>query len=90
MVWELGGRLVLEIIDVRRSDQLMLSSYIGAWLSGECAVLRRRGSAPAARAPATATGLYTLTWAPALLVLLALTGGLTAAAFAVFRRRDLI
>ena len=31
-----------------------------------------------------------MSWVPSLLVLLALTGGLTAAAFAVFRRRDLI
>ncbi|MGC4747243.1 ABC transporter permease subunit [Micromonospora sp. DT201] len=29
VVWELGGRLVLEIVDARRPDQLMLSSHIG-------------------------------------------------------------
>ena len=42
VVWELGARLVLEIIDARRPDQLMLSSYIGAWLTGEAQFLDPR------------------------------------------------
>ncbi|GLZ57827.1 MULTISPECIES: ABC transporter permease subunit [Micromonospora] len=89
VVWELGGRLVLQIIDARRPDRLMLSSYIGAWLSGESRFFDPQLCAGTA-GTGYCSGLYTLTWAPALLVLLALTGGLTAAAFAVFRRRDLI
>lgn len=89
VLWELGGRLVLEIVDARRPDQLMLSSHISAWLSG-----RTRFYDPQVCAGSTGTGycesFYSLNWPTALLVLLVLTGGLTAAAFAVFRRRDLI
>ncbi|WP_410820616.1 ABC transporter permease subunit [Micromonospora sp. 050-3] len=88
VVWELGARLVLEIVDARKSDLFMLSSHIGAWLNGGARFYDERlctGS----------TGLncdafYTITWQASLLVLLVLAGGLTAAAFAVFRRRDLI
>ncbi|MEU8009259.1 ABC transporter permease subunit [Micromonospora parva] len=89
VVWELGGRLVLQIIDARRPDRLMLSSYIGAWLSGESRFFDPQLCAGTA-GTGYCSGLYTLTWAPALLVLVVLTGGLIAAAFAVFRRRDLI
>ncbi|MFI6240730.1 ABC transporter permease subunit [Micromonospora sp. NPDC050795] len=89
VVWELGGRVVLEILDARKSDLFMLSSHIGAWLNGEARfydeqVCRGSGQLP------YCDGFYTVTWLPALLVLLVITGGLTAAAFAVFRRRDLI
>lgn len=88
VVWELGARLVLEIIDAPNSDLFMLSSHIGAWLSGGARFYDEqlcRGSTGS-----YCDGFYTLAWGPALLVLLVLTGGLTAAAFAVFRRRDLI
>ncbi|MET8041733.1 ABC transporter permease subunit [Micromonospora sp. NPDC005215] len=86
VLWELGARLVLEIVDARRPDQLMLSSHIGAWLNGEATFWDPQ------RCSGTdyCDGSYSLTWGPALLVLLALTGVLTAAAFAVFRRRDLL
>ncbi|WP_433130212.1 ABC transporter permease subunit [Micromonospora sp. CA-240977] len=86
VVWELGARLVLEIVDARRPDQLMLSSHIGAWLTGEANFWDPQECS----GTAYCDGSYTLTWGPALLVLLGLTGGLTAAAFAVFRRRDLL
>ncbi|MFI6780653.1 ABC transporter permease subunit [Micromonospora sp. NPDC050276] len=89
VVWELGGRLVLEIIDARRPDRLMLSSHIGAWLGGGARFFDPRlcvGSA----GTGYCEGFYDLTWPTALAVLVLLTGGLTAAAFAVFRRRDLI
>ncbi|MEU7612006.1 ABC transporter permease subunit [Micromonospora sp. NPDC049204] len=89
VVWELGGRLVLEIVDAPESDRFMLSSHIGAWLNGEArfydARICRGGSVGS-----YCEGFYTLTWLPSLLVLLVITGGLTAAAFAVFRRRDLL
>ncbi|WP_405426679.1 ABC transporter permease subunit [Micromonospora sp. NBC_00617] len=88
VVWELGARVVLEIVDARRPDQLMLSSHIGAWLTGEA-----RFWDPQLCYNSTGAfcdGLYTLTWRPALAVLLLLAGGLTAAAFTVFRRRDLV
>ncbi|MEU7590799.1 ABC transporter permease subunit [Micromonospora sp. NPDC049230] len=86
VVWELGARLVLEIVDARRPDQLMLSSHIGAWLTGKAEFWDARQCSGAGNCD----GYYTLTWGPSLLVLLVLTGGLTAAAFAVFRRRDLL
>ncbi|WP_030487352.1 ABC transporter permease subunit [Micromonospora chokoriensis] len=89
VVWELGGRLVLEIIDARRPDRLMLSSHIGAWLSGGARFFDPRLCAGSSGTD-YCEGFYSLTWPTALAVLLLLTGGLTAAAFAVFRRRDLI
>ncbi|KAB1939286.1 ABC transporter permease subunit [Micromonospora sp. ALFpr18c] len=89
VVWELGGRLVLEIVDARRPDQLMLSSHIGAWLTGEARFWDPQLCANS-RPGVYCEGFYSLTWVPALLVLLMITGGLAAAAFAVFRRRDLI
>ncbi|MEU5905110.1 ABC transporter permease subunit [Micromonospora sp. NPDC047527] len=89
VVWELGARVVLEIVDARRPDQLMVSSHIGAWLTGEARFWDPQLCASDSTG-AFCDGLYTLTWRPALVVLLVITGGLTAAAFAVFRRRDLI
>nr|WP_269440775.1 ABC transporter permease subunit [Micromonospora tarapacensis] len=88
VVWELGGRIVLQILEVARPDQLMLASYVGAWLAGEIDLWDSNACA----GPVTGycDGGYTLTWQPALAVLLLLTAGVTAAAFATFRRRDLI
>ncbi|PZG22867.1 ABC transporter permease [Micromonospora craterilacus] len=85
VLWELGGRIVLQILEVARHDQLMLVSYIGAWLAGEMSFWDNTPCPPYG----SCTGNYTLTWGPALTVLLLLTSGLTAAAFAMFRRRDL-
>ncbi|MEU5934717.1 ABC transporter permease subunit [Micromonospora sp. NPDC047187] len=89
VVWELGARLVLEIVDARKSDLFMLSSHTGAWLNGEARFYDEQLCRGSTEFP-YCEGFYTVTWLPALLVLLAITGGLTAAAFAVFRRRDLI
>lgn len=89
VVWELGARVVFEILDVARPDQLMLSTYVGAWLTGELQLTDNQACRRAAGFD-ICDGTYTITWLPALLVLLALAGAVTAAAFAVFRRRDLI
>ncbi|MDH6465271.1 ABC-2 type transport system permease protein [Micromonospora sp. A200] len=89
VVWELGARVVFEIIDVARPDTLMLSTYIGAWLTGRMELYDDHACLNSS-AFDICDGRYTITWAPALLVLLALAGAVTAAAFAVFRRRDLI
>ncbi|MEK8107716.1 ABC transporter permease [Micromonospora sp. M12] len=73
VLWELGARLVLEIVDARRSDLFMLSSHIGAWLNGGARFYDEqlcRGSGYGSYCE----GFYTLPWLPALLVLLALTG----------------
>ncbi|BCJ58109.1 ABC transporter permease subunit [Micromonospora endophytica] len=88
VVWELGGRIVLEIVEVARPDQLMLASYLGAWLVGEVSLWD--DSACRTVVNGYCDGSYSITWPPALVVLLLLTAGLTAAAFALFRRRDLI
>ncbi|GGR71854.1 hypothetical protein GCM10010169_14710 [Micromonospora fulviviridis] len=88
VVWELGARLVFQILDVARPERFMLSSYLGAWLSGEARFWD--GSACDDGVGGFCDGSYTLGWAPGLVVLLGLTGALVVAAFAVFRRRDLI
>ncbi|MEU4368748.1 ABC transporter permease subunit [Micromonospora chersina] len=88
VVWELGARLVFQILEVARPERFMLSSYLAAWLSGEARFWD--GSACADNVGGFCDGSYTLGWAPGLVVLLGLTVALVAAAFAVFRRRDLI
>ncbi|MEU8422087.1 ABC transporter permease subunit [Micromonospora sp. NPDC048835] len=88
VVWELGARLVLEIIDAPRSDLFMLSSHIGAWLNGGARFYDEQVCV-GSNGP-YCDGFYTVGWGASLLVLLVLTGGLTAAAFTAFRRRDLI
>ncbi|MEH1165359.1 ABC transporter permease [Micromonospora sp. CPCC 205539] len=88
VLWELGARLVMEIVDARRPDLFMLSSYVGGWLSGEARFYDSRLCR--GNYDGGCEGFYTLTWTPSLAVLLFVTGALTAAAFAVFRRRDLI
>ncbi|KXK61519.1 hypothetical protein AWW66_13085 [Micromonospora rosaria] len=85
VVWELGARLVMEIVGVRRVDQWMLSSHIGAWLTGRIELWD-----PALCDANGCRGMYVLTSGSALLVLGGLTGALCLAAFATFRRRDLI
>ncbi|MEH0933620.1 ABC transporter permease subunit [Micromonospora psammae] len=86
VVWELGALLVLQILDVARPDQLMLSSYVTAWLTGQAQFWGEQ----ACGGDGSCGGLYTITSGPALAVLLGVTGLVTAAAFTVFRRRDLI
>ncbi|SCL52566.1 ABC-type transport system involved in multi-copper enzyme maturation, permease component [Micromonospora citrea] len=87
VVWELGARLVMEILDVVKVERYMLSSYVAAWLNGGVDFW---DDACAPTATVSCSAFYTVTWQPALVVLLGLTGALTAAAFAVFRRRDLM
>jgi hypothetical protein len=88
VVWEMGARLVLQILDVARADLLMLSNYLGAWLSGRLEFWDDRGCPPGSGV--CDGGVYAITWGPALLVLLALTGAVTGSAFVAFRRRDLV
>ncbi|WBB72443.1 ABC transporter permease subunit [Micromonospora sp. WMMD1128] len=88
VVWELGARLVFQILQVGRPDRFMLSSYLGAWLAGEARFWDGNACRPGISG--FCDGSYTLGWPSGLVVLLGLTAALVAAAFAVFRRRDLI
>ncbi|MEU4641701.1 ABC transporter permease subunit [Micromonospora sp. NPDC023814] len=90
VVWELGARLVMEILDVVKVDLYMLSSYVAALLNGKVEFWDAQACATGFGFSDSCTGLYTLTWQPSLVLLLGLTGALTAAAFTVFRRRDLM
>jgi hypothetical protein len=87
VVWELGARVVFEVTSVPRGEDWMLSTYLDAWLTGQA-----RLSDPTACQGVTGycDGGYQISWALGLAVLLALVGTLTVAAFAAFRRRDLI
>lgn len=82
IVWEIGGRIVMNVIDAARPDQWMLSTHVVAWMAGELEMWDNT-------ACQTCDGRYTLTWLHALVVLVAVLVPATAAAFATFRRRDL-
>ncbi|MET8907163.1 ABC transporter permease subunit [Micromonospora sp. NPDC004551] len=88
VVWELGARLVFQILSVTRPDRFMLSSYLAAWLSGEARFWDN--DACSGDIAGFCDGYYSLGWAPGLVVLLSLTAALTVVAFTAFRRRDLI
>jgi hypothetical protein len=38
VLWEAGARLVMMVLDVPRSEQWMLSTYLDAWLTGEARI----------------------------------------------------
>lgn len=87
VVWEAGARIVMGIVETPRSEQWMLSTHVGAWMVGEIDLWDPnicRGETTF-----TCDGSYTITWLPALLVLLVVVGAAVTAAFLVFRRRDL-
>lgn len=87
VVWELGARVVLEILDLGRPEQWMLSSHVGAWLAGGLRLYD--GSACRVVTSGYCDSSYTLSSGTALVVLLGLAVLLTTAAFTTFRRRDL-
>ncbi|MFY1598602.1 ABC transporter permease subunit [Micromonospora sp. WMMD737] len=88
VVWELGARLVMEILEVVKVDRYMLSSYAAALLNGRVEFWDYRACDNGVSS--SCDGLYVVTWQPALVLLLGLTGALAAAAFVAFRRRDLM
>ncbi|MCX4386249.1 ABC transporter permease subunit [Micromonospora peucetia] len=89
VVWELGARLVMEILDVVKPERLVLSSYAGALLNGRVGFWDYR-SCTFSGGDSCGGEVWALTWQPSLLLLLGLTGALTAVAFVAFRRRDLM
>ncbi|NES14129.1 MULTISPECIES: ABC transporter permease subunit [Micromonospora] len=88
VVWELGARLVLDIVEAVRPERWMLSSYLAAWLSGEVHFWDR--FACDGESAGFCDGSYAIGWGAGLAVLLTLAAVLVAAAFTTFRRRDLI
>ncbi len=83
VTWELGARIVMEIVKTSRSEEFMLSTYLAAWISGEIQIWSRAGC------DLGSCQEYLLTWVHGLAVLLAVAGALVGAAFVTFRRRDL-
>lgn len=77
VVWELGARIVMEIIQIERDSWWMLSSYLAAWMNGRL-VLTVGGSGP-----------DTIHWWHSALVLAGLLAAVVGGAFAHFRSRDL-
>lgn len=88
IVWEIGARIVMDVVDAPRPDQWMLSTYLFAWLTGELELYDFNGCRFGSGL-GFCTGSYTLTWIHALLVLGALGSALVVAAFASFHHRDI-
>jgi ABC-2 type transport system permease protein len=88
VVWELGARLVFDLVQAARPERWMLSSYLIAWLSGEVRFWDR--FACGGGIAGFCDGSYTIAWGAGLAVLLTITAALVAGAFTAFRRRDLI
>ncbi|MEJ3749355.1 ABC transporter permease [Actinomycetes bacterium KLBMP 9797] len=86
-VWEIGARIVMEVVEVGRPDVLVLSTYLAAWVDGHVTLVDRRACMPSYTS--ACDGTYTLTWAHGGLVLTALVAALVITAFTTFRRRDL-
>jgi hypothetical protein len=78
IVWEIGARIVFEVVEAGRPDQYMLTSYIGAWMDGEVSFYDRYVS-----------DQYVLTWMHAAAVFAITLAVIVGGAFATFRHRDL-
>ncbi|HEX2772106.1 MAG TPA: ABC transporter permease subunit [Micromonosporaceae bacterium] len=87
IVWEVGARIVLDIVEARRPELWMMSTYVGAWMSGDIQLWDRH--ACSGTGFGYCDGEYTLTWVHGAAVLGALFVGFAVGAFANFRRRDL-
>ncbi|MEV4625951.1 ABC transporter permease subunit [Micromonospora sp. NPDC049523] len=90
VIWEGGGRIVMEIIDAPRPDVLMLSTYVGAWVLGQLHLSDQNFDCGPSLADFCQPTQYVLSWPAALLVLLVVVGAFVAGAFANFRKRDLV
>lgn len=83
IVWEVGARIVMEVVETGHTEAYMLSTYLGAWMDGGVTFYA---------GPCTGSFddcSYSLTWAHGLIVLGALVAVAAVGAFATFRRRDL-
>jgi hypothetical protein len=76
VVWEIGARVVMEIVQTEQPERWMLSSYLAAWMNGRLDLTI--GDDP-----------DVLRWWHAGLLFAGLLGVIVGGAFAQFRRRDL-
>ncbi|WP_213454214.1 ABC transporter permease subunit [Rhizomonospora bruguierae] len=84
VVWELGGRIVAEMIRVSRPSLLFLGTYLAAWLDGDIRLHDTRcGFAD------PCVSFYTITWVESGAVMFVALAAALVATFALFRRRDL-
>ncbi|MEH1126555.1 ABC transporter permease subunit [Micromonospora sp. CPCC 206061] len=83
IVWEVGARIVMEVVETDRAETFMLSTYLGAWMDGR--VTFYDGPCMGSFAECS----YSLTWAHGMIVLSALVAVVAVGAFASFRQRDL-
>jgi hypothetical protein len=81
VVWEIGARIVLEVVRADAPGLWMLSTYLGAWLEGDVTIDRFCLDGGCSD--------ITITWQHAGILLAVLLAGGLGAAFADFRRRDL-
>lgn len=87
IVWEVGARIVMEVVEAVRPEQWMLSTYLGAWMAGRIDLWDRSGCG--GDVAGFCDPRYTVTWVYALVVLLGVLAAFVGAAFYAFRRRDL-
>lgn len=80
LIWEAGARIVFEIVGALPYDPYFLSSYLSAFVSGDLRYWEGYDG----------SGDLVITQLSGGLVVAGLTAALTVAAFANFRRRDLI
>jgi len=88
VIWEIGARIVFEVIELGRPDQYMLSSYLAAWMDGDV----RFNDRNACRGDTYFDGCiseYDVTWVHAGAVFVVILAAIMGGAFATFRHRDL-
>ncbi|MFK3980086.1 ABC transporter permease [Micromonospora sp. NPDC050397] len=90
VIWEAGGRIVMEIVDTSRPDIWMLSTYVGAWLLGQIHLSARDAVCAPTNFGYCERVPYVLGWPIGLVVLSLVVAAFVVGAFAAFRRRDLI
>jgi ABC-2 type transport system permease protein len=77
VIWEIGGRIVMEVIESPKPDIAMFSTYLGAWMAGRLGFSDRYN------------GWYEIFWWHSALVFAGVLALFVGGAFATFRRRDL-
>ncbi|BCB87416.1 ABC transporter permease subunit [Phytohabitans suffuscus] len=87
IVWEVGARIVFEVVELGRPDQYMLTSYIGAWMAGEVSFYDRFACTDSFGS--LCQSQYEVTWVHAGAVFAILLAAIVGGAFATFRHRDL-